>query len=72
MTIGRAPKQTMSQRESICIPKLFSSSVRFFLVLATFPSNMSQSPEKARKKIDHRSCMDEAQKIPATAEMKLI
>lgn len=70
--MGSTPKQTISHKESIWIPKLSSSSVRFFLVLAIFPSNMSQNPEKARKKIAHCSCLELAQKIPATADTKLI
>ena len=48
MTNGRTPKQTISLSESSWMPKRFSSSVRFFFVLATIPSNMSQKPENIR------------------------
>ena len=49
MQAGRTPKQTMSQRESIWMPKDFSSSVAFFRVRATRPSKASRQPETMRQ-----------------------
>jgi hypothetical protein len=48
---GNIQKHTISHRESICIPKVFSSSVRSFFVLATLPSNKSNAPENMRQNI---------------------
>ena len=54
MTAGSTPKHTRSLSESICMPKRFSRSVRS-MVEATFPSNMSQTPETMRHSSAH--CM---------------
>ena len=48
ISAGNIPKHTTSQSESIWTPYNFSSSVLFFLLLAIFPSNISQRPESAR------------------------
>ena len=49
MQAGRTPKQTMSQRESIWMPKDFSSSVAFFRVRASRPSKASRQPDTMRQ-----------------------
>ena len=45
---GNTPKQTKSQRESICIPNFCASSDRF-MALAILPSNISQIPQIIRQ-----------------------
>ena len=75
ITDGRTPKQTKSQRESICIPNFFSSSV-LFRVRATLPSNISKRPESIRQTIAYSGCepdspIPEAKYIPKAEETRL-
>ena len=71
MITGNTPKHTISHRESICIPKLFSSSVLSFLVLATLPSNASNNPDIARQHTAHLSIPQIAHAIPITDDARL-
>ena len=50
------PKAIKSDNESIWMPNFFICVVRSFLLLATFPSNVSHSPEKSRKNIPRYGC----------------
>ena len=45
---GNTPNETKSTSESIWMPNIFSSSVLFFLLLATIPSNESKNPQSIR------------------------
>ena len=69
---GETPKLTTSQRESSCMPKLFSSSVRFFFVRATVPSNASQTPDIIRQIIAKPKLPREEKTIPPTADTRLM
>ena len=67
---GRTPNATRSERESIWIPNLHSSSLLSFFILATFPSKASHNPHIKRKKVPIYGCPSPASEItiPAPAD----